>query len=79
MAQAGLKEIRVFSSNIKTAVYDMSTKTLMLTFINRPNWKYLYFHVPPKVWTKFVNADSKGKYFADYIKDQYSYSCRITK
>lgn len=79
MAQTGLKEIRVFSSNIKTAAYDMGTKTLILTFINRPRWVYSYFHVPPKVWTRFVNADSKGKYFADYIRDQYAYSRRTIK
>ena len=74
MAQAGIKEIRVVSSNIKTAAYNLGTKTMILTFINRPQWKYSYFHVPPRVWTKFVQAESKGKYFADYIKDQYAYT-----
>lgn len=79
MAQKPIKEIRVSSSNIKTIAYDIDTKTLFITFINRPTWRYSYFHVPPKVWTKFLNADSKGKYFSDYVKDQYTYTRRTTK
>lgn len=77
MAQSQYKEIRVFSSNIKTAAYNSRDKVLVLTFVNRPSWTYLYYHVSPKVWTGFVRAESKGKYFTDYIKDQYQFSRNI--
>lgn len=79
MAQQVLKVIRVFSSNIKTAAYDTKSKTLYLTFINRPMWEYSYYHIPPRVWTGFVRADSKGQYFIGHIRDQYAYTRKTIK
>jgi hypothetical protein len=79
MAQAGYRQVPVFSSNLKTAAYSTRDKTLVLTFVNRPRWEYIYYHVSPKIWNAFLRAESKGKYFAEYIRDQYQYSRRILK
>ena len=79
MASVGYKKIAVFSSNIKTAEYYSREKVLVLTFVNRPRWEYTYYHVSPKIWAAFVRAESKGRYFADYIRDQYQFSRRTLK
>lgn len=68
----------VQSSNIKTADYDRVKRELTLVFINRPRWEYIYFNVPPNIWTGFIKSVSKGQYFSAVIKDIYRYS-RIIK
>ena len=69
--------MRVDSSNIKTADYDKRTHILTMVFVNRPTWVYSYRAVPPRVWTGFLKAKSQGQYFANYIKNEYSFSRSI--
>lgn len=71
--------MRVKSSNIKTAEYDKRTHLLILTFINRPTWVYIYKAVPPKIWTGFMRAKSKGQYFANNIKEEFNFTRSIGK
>lgn len=71
--------MKINSSNIKSAEYDKSNHILTLVFINRPIWVYSYRAVPPRVWTGFLKAQSQGKYFANYIKDQYVFVRSIGK
>lgn len=65
--------MNVNSSNLKTVDYDKREKLLTATFINRPRWIYTYYQVPATIWTAFIKAKSKGKFFADFIKDVYTY------
>nr|DAX61512.1 MAG TPA: KTSC domain [Caudoviricetes sp.] len=65
--------MQIVSSNIRTADYDRRTRTLSMTFINRPNWHYEFFNVPIRIWTNFLRAESKGQYFSTYIRDGYQY------
>lgn len=44
-----------------------------MVFVNRPTWVYSYKAVPPRVWTGFLKATSQGQYFANYIKNEYSF------
>jgi hypothetical protein len=34
---------------------------------------YWYFDVPARVWRRFMNAPSKGRFFASEIRDRYRY------
>lgn len=34
---------------------------------------YRYYGVPKVVYDGLISADSKGRYFHDYIRDQYRY------
>lgn len=65
--------MKVASSNIREASYDKKTKVLTMIFINRPTWVYKYINVPPKIWTGFLKAESKGSYFISRIKDDYQF------
>ena len=69
--------MRITSSNIRTADYDKRSHILTMSFNKRPRWIYAYYHVPPKVWVNFRRAKSRGIYFHDYIKYQYSYKRTI--
>ena len=70
--------MQVVSSNIRTADYDRKKRELYLTFINRPNWLYTYYRVPPRIWVEFVRSNSKGQYFSQIIRETYKYT-RTTK
>lgn len=65
--------MKISSSNIREASYDKKTKSLKMIFINRPTWTYTYINVPPKIWTEFIKAGSKGIYFSERIKNDYQY------
>lgn len=66
--------MKIYSSNIATADYDKNEHKLIMTFINRPSWTYTYYNVPPRIWVKFIQAESHGQYFSSHIRDVYSYS-----
>lgn len=65
--------MQIVSSNIRTADYDRVKRELTITFINRPNWRYTYSKIPPRIWVEFVRSSSKGQYFSDIIRDNYQY------
>ena len=60
----------VQSSNLRSVGYDSVTKILEIEF--HSGGIYQYSNVPPNVYSDLINAPSKGKYFASYIKDKYS-------
>lgn len=63
------------SSNISGADYDAGTLTLTVEFCRRPSEessrRYRYTPVPPSCWLGFVQAPSKGTFFAQRIRPLY--------
>ena len=57
------------SSMIRSMGYDPKTKSLEIEFIHGVVWQY--FEVPEKVWDEFTKADSMGRFWHGYIKDEY--------
>ena len=60
------------SSAILRAGYNMSDRTLSITFVR--NRTYTYYGVPPSVYLALVNAPSAGRYFNFNIRNRYSFS-----
>lgn len=59
------------SSLVQRAIYDPAKQTLAVTFSTGRT--YLYFDVPPDVYTELQTADSMGQYFNWRIRDQYEF------
>lgn len=59
----------VTSSNISSIGYDAKTCTLEIEF--KHMGVYQYYNVPNSVYKELMGAESKGKYFAQYIKNGY--------
>ena len=62
---------QVDSSNISSIGYDENSNTLEVEF--HSGSVYQYFDVPLNVYNGFIEADSKGQYFAQHIKGYYRY------
>jgi hypothetical protein len=62
---------QVDSSNISSIGYDENSNTLEVEF--HSGAVYQYFDVPLNVYNGMIEADSKGKYFAQHIKGYYRY------
>jgi len=60
----------VDSDVIGSISYDVDTKTLAIKF--RRGGSYAYSNVPKRVFENFMRARSKGKFFNDSIRNQYS-------
>ena len=65
-----MEMIPVSSSNLESVGYDTETKTLKIKF---HNGLYEYYNVPESIYHGLINASSKGKYHAAFIKNSYSY------
>lgn len=65
-------KIHVASSFIDQIAYDNATMTLSVMFTNGTVTQYL--HVGPAIFTKFWNAESKGKFWNERIKNKYESS-----
>ena len=61
----------VDSSFIDQVGYDAASETLAVKMHNSSD-TYYYEDVPSSVHAEFLAAPSKGRYFVDNIKDQYS-------
>jgi hypothetical protein len=61
----------VASSAIQSIEFDELTNRLRITFTSGKT--YTYYAVPRSVYEGFLNAPSKGEFFNEYIKDQYSF------
>ena len=61
----------VESSNIAGIAYIKEAEQLMVQF--NSGSVYAYSDVPEQVYQDFLAADSKGKFFAQSIKDVYAY------
>lgn len=62
--------IPVSSSNLNSVGYENST--LYVRF--NDGSLYRYSNVPEHVYNELMNASSKGRYLAAYVKGQYPYS-----
>ena len=59
------------SSAIWAVQYNPGTRTLTIWFTSGSRG-YDYYGVPETVYLGLINASSKGRYFNDYIRDQYA-------
>jgi len=59
------------SSVINYFYYDERTKSLKIIFVT--GMVYRYKKVPHRIFEMFKQAESKGKYFNEFIKDKYSF------
>ncbi len=66
-----MKRTKVESSNLRSIGYDTDNQILEIEFNHRG--VYQYFDVPEDVYEDLMNADSHGKYFVAYIKNDYEY------
>lgn len=57
------------SSAFSEIGYDEDEMLLVVVF--RSSGPYLYYSVPEDIWDGLYNADSKGGYFNQYIKNEY--------
>jgi len=63
--------VEIKSSNLKSASYNTTTKTLTATFNNGSI--YEYYELPWEIFTKFRMSDSQGKFFSTQISRTYKY------
>lgn len=61
----------VFSSNLRSAGYDPSTRRLEIEF--HKGTLYVYSGVPESIYRGLMEAPSKGTYHHYYIRDSYRY------
>ena len=63
----------VDSSNIEAIGYDSDNQELHVQFL-KSGETYVYFNVEEWVFQEFLQADSKGIYHNNFVKNQYQYS-----
>jgi hypothetical protein len=66
-----MKRTRVESSSIVSVGYDRKKEILELEFIGGA--VYQYFEVPEEEYRWLIDADSKGRYVNQNIKDNYRF------
>jgi KTSC domain len=65
-----MKRQFVESSMIKSMGYDAKSKMLEIEFLSTGQiWQY--YEVPKELWQKFKAAGSLGRFWHQYIKDEY--------
>jgi hypothetical protein len=64
--------IAVTSTAISQIEYDELSQELIVTFTS--SRVYTYYGVPRDVYSRFLCAESKGRFFNEYVKDRYRYS-----
>lgn len=64
--------MQVESAAISAIRYDQDRAKLFVRFHDGD--EYVYVGVPDEVHRSFVDADSKGRFFAYEIRDQYPYN-----
>ena len=64
--------MQVESEAIREINYDADRAKLFVTFNDGD--LYVYVGVPGEVHRSFLDADSKGRFFAYVIRDQYPYN-----
>ncbi len=65
----------VESTTLATIAYDEALELLQLEF--RSQAIYQYFGVPVAVYSAFLDAPSKGRYFNQIIRGRFSYALVI--
>jgi hypothetical protein len=66
-----MERVPVESTLLRSVGYDPVNETLELEL--RRGRIYQYFQVDEDILRQLLTADSKGRYFNAYIKDQYPY------
>jgi hypothetical protein len=61
---------KVDSSMMTEVAYDKTARELVITFTSGKT--YVYLDVPAAVYRDLLKAPSKGSYFLDNIRDDYS-------
>jgi hypothetical protein len=61
--------IEVVSSNIHSVGYDEETETFFVTF--KGGKTYSYDNVSPYTYNELMDAESVGKFFNQFIKNQF--------
>jgi hypothetical protein len=64
--------MHVVSEAIRDIAYDADRSKLFVRF--RDGDRYVYVGVPGEVHRSFLDADSKGAFFAREIRDRYPYN-----
>ncbi len=67
-----MKRVDVESSLIHSIAYDEETRVLDIRF--HETGSYRYYEVEPEVVEEFLDAESKGHYFNEYIRDAYLFT-----
>ena len=60
------------ATTIRAIRYDEARQRLVVRFID--GGEYAYVGVPGEVHRSFVDADAKGRFFAEAIKGRYPYN-----
>jgi KTSC domain len=60
---------RVQSSTVRSVRYGHDARALDITFVSGKTYRYL--NVPLEVYVDFIDAESKGEFFNDNIKDSF--------
>lgn len=68
-----MTQLSIKSSFIKSAAYNAKSRSLRLAI---GDFFYYYRGVTPQKVSRFLNAQSKGRYYVYYIKGQYPMSRR---
>ncbi|UCI34760.1 KTSC domain-containing protein [Mesorhizobium sp. B4-1-4] len=60
------------STVIQNTQYDPATRVLSVWFVPT-GYRYDYMGVPLATYTAFRKSSSKGRFFNEYIRDNYTY------
>ena len=63
--------LTIDSKMLPSVAYDTHKQILYLRF--RTGEVYRYFDFPGEAYQAFLNAESRGKYFLENIRDQFRY------
>ena len=66
------QDVLMASTAIKRFKYDLKTKTLKIWFVN--GGAYNYFDVPESIVLNFAQAQSKGRFFVQNIRNDYKFA-----
>jgi len=64
--------VAMSSSNVKGARYDEEERILEIMF--KGGAIYQYYDVDVDIWEGLLDAESKGKFVWEYIRDNYEYN-----
>jgi hypothetical protein len=62
----------VRSSAVRSVRFDHDARTLDITFVSGKTYRYL--DVPLEIYIDFIDAESKGDYFNNNIKDAFAHA-----
>jgi hypothetical protein len=67
-----MERLPVESSLIRSVGYDLDSSILEVEFAEEGR-TYEYYDVPLSVYQELMEAESKGSYFNDHVKDVYPF------